>query len=350
MKKVLLYCVVVLLLLTQVSFAAADELEISDLDVYVNDARVSGINSGSAIMVAPGDTVVLDVELENTFRDDTAIRGIEIYASIKNLGRNVVFDESPRFSVNADDDTIKTVTLRIPELATEGQYSLEIDVEGRDENGDTQEASLFRTVEVMRQGSSLVFGKITHTQASCNSNVRFTIPINNFGTSTHTARLTIQQTELGINYAESLDVPPRINGTTVKTVSFELPRLLLKSDEYPILFILRNGGQNDIRELLLPVSCTPQGVTSINVAKGQEPIGAVSSGPAPAVPFRIIVIGVVAVFLIMFIAVGIALFAGDTPQQSSSQNTKREGQGKVRRKKYPKDPSYRAPNIDWDRL
>ncbi|MBW3011080.1 hypothetical protein KY326_02585, partial [Candidatus Woesearchaeota archaeon] len=146
MKKLCLLLIIGILMLTLVSIASADELAFKNIDAYVNGQKFSNLEQDTTdFEIRPGEELRLVVEIENLFdeREDIEIDGIEMTVTIHDIRGNGddLYYEFRDFGLDAGEDKDKEVVFDIPEDALTGDYILEIEAEGKDDNKEKQEES-----------------------------------------------------------------------------------------------------------------------------------------------------------------------------------------------------------------
>jgi uncharacterized membrane protein len=183
------------------------KLIISDLDISVNEASDDDYENNENInSIRPGDILYFDVEIENKF-SDIDFDEVEVTITIKDIDDNDDIEEvSDEFTVSDDSKERVTLSLTIPVDADEGNYVVEVTVQGRDSDDDNlHEESWTLDLEVDRKSRDI---EITSLEVfpevlTCQNSIEVSVRIANIGDKdTEDAMLEVYSSELDFSTTE----------------------------------------------------------------------------------------------------------------------------------------------------
>ncbi len=167
-------------------------LEVNDIIIYVNNHEEKSVNDDNEKLkdIEPGDKIELRFQLENHFHkdyDEGDIDGdIEITLEDNDFGDDV--DESADFKIDADEkfddeDSEIVLSFTVPKDVDEGNYDLEILVEGKDDNKAKYETKWTLEIDVERERDDLRLEgfTVTPSEVSCSRDVTITTKVVNLG-------------------------------------------------------------------------------------------------------------------------------------------------------------------------
>ena len=249
-------------------------LQIYDLDVYVDGERDSNLDDGETISdkAKPESTVKFDFVIKSLFdeddedEEDIEIENIFITVTIKNIddeGDDDLEEETKEFDLNADEkSSTKSVEFDIPMAVDEGDYEIEIVVEGEEKESNVEhkvEWTLTLRVEKEKHDMDLKRAEFDQTALSCDRETTFNVKLVNFGSSDEDEIiLTVENAALGINIKEEdLEIDEGDDWSKSYTITVGddiLPgtyKVLTKvyydsSDYYDKEFILNAYGSTDL--------------------------------------------------------------------------------------------------------
>jgi hypothetical protein len=208
----------VILLLLMIPFAAADGLDISDIDVDVNgDSEDDVDKNGGAFEAAPGDRIDITIEVENTFDVDTVgheIKSIDVDIDVgpfcpDHLDDDIEEDASLGRLDPGTDDSV-TFRFTIPECAEEDNYDFDILVKGKDSDDGTEyrvTETIILQVDKNPTEITLEFDAFEPSIVRCDARtIETDIEVHNIGSLSEDAGLLIINNEIGINRFEFLDL------------------------------------------------------------------------------------------------------------------------------------------------
>ena len=233
MKKLFIFALVFLIL---ASFVCAEGLEINDITVYLNNEKEGVIKEGSRFseIVEPGDELELEIDIENTFRDNIDIEDIEIILKIENIveGENLTEDIS-KFDLNDGNRKIKSIKIDIPDDADETIKTVKLSVRGVDENGTVHKlnSEFYININDEKHDITIYTTKIKPEVVECSGTVELIVWIENSGGyDEEEVTLVVENEELGI-YKEYTNLEVDESEKYAKQVILSLENIN-KSDYY----------------------------------------------------------------------------------------------------------------------
>ncbi|PIN77529.1 hypothetical protein COV16_06740, partial [Candidatus Woesearchaeota archaeon CG10_big_fil_rev_8_21_14_0_10_34_8] len=217
MNKLLLLSLITILLITPI--ALADGLGFSDIDVEVDGDAADDVDAdGGSFDAAPGDSVEITIEVQNTFDVSTEghkIKRINVEIEVDNFCPKGLDDEinDDASLDNLDPDTDDSATFRfyIPDCAEEDNYNLDIIVEGKDDDDGTVykiSKKLLIGLEKNPTELTLDFGELEPSTVSCDRTFETTVEVHNIGTLSEDAGLLLINNDIGVNKFDFLDLKP----------------------------------------------------------------------------------------------------------------------------------------------
>src|SRR3989338_8969323 len=171
-----------------------NKLNIKGIKVYVDGDKQSGIDEkgGDIDGVKPESKVKLNIELENTYTDDEDLE-------IQSIGLTVTIND-------IDDDDSETIDIEfdIPLEVEDGNYDLELTIEGEDEKGIEYNSTIIFDLKVEKEKHELKFTKagIDNDNLDCNRATEIDVGIVNLGEKEEEVMLEIKSAELAIEQKE----------------------------------------------------------------------------------------------------------------------------------------------------
>ncbi|MBW2964067.1 hypothetical protein KY363_01280 [Candidatus Woesearchaeota archaeon] len=212
MKKTALTVLIIsfLILAAGIASAASSKLEIDRVEI-VSDGRVliSTSSSTGSIKVDPGDSLSIEIDLENLYprSSDNEIRDIRVTAYIDDIDDGDTIDDSDETDVYSGRDRTVKLRLKIPEDASSYKnYDLVIEAEGEDENRTVHSDSIEIELEVNRKENELVFETLQVGDADCNGNLRVKLEIQNTGEEEEKDVELSLSTERGTAWSDTFDL------------------------------------------------------------------------------------------------------------------------------------------------
>ncbi|MFA6461685.1 MAG: hypothetical protein WCV90_05420 [Candidatus Woesearchaeota archaeon] len=185
-------------------------LDIDRIYVYLNDAEEDTLSSNDDKIsgLNPGDVVELRFSLENLFDDnydDGSIDGtINVQIDDSDFGDDI--DEEVDFDIPAgerltEEDNI-VINFTVPSTAEEGDYTLDLNIESKDDSKANHDLSWTINLEVERKENDLRIDQLTFTptEVSCVRQVTVNVDVTNYGNRAQSRGvLTLDNPELGLN-------------------------------------------------------------------------------------------------------------------------------------------------------
>ncbi|TKJ16979.1 hypothetical protein CEE44_00380 [Candidatus Woesearchaeota archaeon B3_Woes] len=205
MKKALLLPFMILILLVSTVYALEDGLRISDLTIYQDSDLQRSIGDGSVYneFIVPGGDIKFEIELENTFIDKIDIEDIEISITLYNITENEdIFEDVSSFDLNYDKTKTKSIRLNIPDDAEEVQKTVEINIQGIDENDTIHKIDWFVYLNIEDEGHDVrIYNtQLNQTIVNCGETVKLIVWIVNDGKhDEEEVVLEIENKELGLH-------------------------------------------------------------------------------------------------------------------------------------------------------
>lgn len=290
MNKGLLFAMSMLIgaLFLPAVFAAG--LGFSDIDVEVDGENDDDVDvAGGTFEAAPGDNVDLTIEIENTFSTGTAdheIRSIDIMINVDSFcSRNSddEVDEEIRID-NLDPGADDSATFRftIPDCAEEGNFDLDIRVEGKDEDGTEYTIDETVIIGIDKKPSEVTLDLFQPEPQTLDCEDRtFSIAVeaHNIGSLDEDAGLLIINNDLGINRFEFMDL--RTGSWTDEDTMFEKTYTFtvdkdVEAGEYDIRAEVEYNNNNDevkrFQTVIVPACSAAAEEESAEEETVQEPV------------------------------------------------------------------------------
>ncbi|MFC1741388.1 hypothetical protein ACFL3V_02545 [Nanoarchaeota archaeon] len=210
MKKLLF--ILIFTVLCAALVAADSKLEIDRVEIGTDGRTLltTGSNSGS-FDVDPGDTLYVEVRLENNFDDDTDndIEDVRVWAFIEDIDDDKDdVDDSDRVDVRADGHRIVKLKLKIPDDVSSYQdYELDITATGTDQNGTKHSDSVSYDIEIDRKENELIFEELRVSDVMCDGDAEFNVEIQNIGEEEELdVEMKVISSSLGTVYSDTFDL------------------------------------------------------------------------------------------------------------------------------------------------
>ncbi|MFC1686752.1 hypothetical protein ACFL0E_00135 [Nanoarchaeota archaeon] len=187
-------------------------LELEQIDVFVEGEEENDLddNGDDINNVRPGSEVELKFQVENLFDKgyEDGDMEVELTVTLDDNDFGDEIDESEDFDLDSDDKIKASsgevvVKFDVPNDAEEGEYDLEISLEGQDENGATYTVEWTITLEVdrVKDDVRLETAKLTSETLSCGDSTYLKIKLTNFGSNDQEeVALSVFNNDLGIKY------------------------------------------------------------------------------------------------------------------------------------------------------
>ncbi len=208
-----LFIVIALLLLIPVVHASG--LAFKDMAVEVDGDTDDNVDvDGGSFEAAPGDSIELTIEIENDYAsstEDHKIKHVDVSIDVENFcSKNLDDDIQEEIRINdlspgVDDEAV--FHFSIPDCANEGNYDLDITVDGKDEDGTEYSIEQSLTVGIDKVASSMVMDFSLDSGMTCDDRtITVSVEAHNLGSVDEDAGLLIINNDLGINKFEFMDL------------------------------------------------------------------------------------------------------------------------------------------------
>lgn len=228
----------------------SNKLFIIDIDAKVDGKSSNNIRNDGRISkdAKPNSEVELAIGIKNNFTSSEGIdmQNIVASASIENiLSEGGIEQESESFDLKADSDKTIRFKLRIPLNAEEGTYSIFIEADGEDENGNNHkdEADIELEVEKDAHDLKIVGFEISPKVIGCSRNANANVKIVNMGKEDEeNALIEIKSDSLNLGLKSNIDIKADSSGNTAaRLLGFSVS----SAAEKGIYFISANAYSED---------------------------------------------------------------------------------------------------------
>lgn len=162
---------------------AKNMLDLDNVDVKVGDASVvSGKDDKTIKNIKPGDTVTLDIKTVSRFKDSDNVDIND--AVVKVSSDDLDVDEEDDIGTLAPGDSeTSTISFTIDKDQDDGTYTVDVSVEGADENGASHGEIWTLNFDVNRESHEIQIKTMTLTpkSADCGSTVELAVKLRNIG-------------------------------------------------------------------------------------------------------------------------------------------------------------------------
>lgn len=224
---------------------AASQLDLESVK-FIVDGKSKSISDGDTRKeVKPGSKLEIKGDIQNTFSDsdDITIEDVTVEITIKNIDDDEDLEgDDDVGDIDADDKESFSAEFEIPEDVDDGEYSVEILVEGEDENGAKHSVKWDDVkVGVEKDKDDIVITKlsVSPSKVSCSRNINLNVDLKNQGRSDEDEVVVrIENADLDIDQ-EDTSIPQIDEGTGEdteygKSYSFKIDDKV-KEGTYPIM-------------------------------------------------------------------------------------------------------------------
>ena len=245
-----------------VSVSEKAKLVITDLDVKVGGKSEKNVADGDTISkeAEPGDLIVLDLELGNTFDTDIDIEDVQVEVTVENI------DDEDDIDLDADIDQIKDgkeerveLEFDVPLKTDEDTYAIVIHAEGDDEDGLLHEVDWTVYLKVEKENHKIAFyeASVSPSKVSCAATATISVGLINTGGDTEDVDLTLSNDALDINEVDAFELDEDIDDADneyERTFNFRVDSQV-KPGSYPIQIEAEydNGDEVETASVLLTV-------------------------------------------------------------------------------------------------
>ena len=212
------------------------ELELNKIVVSLNgnEEKNVGSDGGSVKNVKPGDKVGLRFVIDNHYDSDYNYGDVEgtIRVTMDDSDFGDTVDEQTDFSINAgnkmDSSKDGTVEFTVPKDVKDGEYTLDIKVEGKDQNKAKFTTKWKMKIKIQRNKDDIRIESVTVTplEVSCGPrNIQVTTKVSNQGSNNQKhLTLRVESLSLGLKNSEdfALDKGSSTSNTKTSVVDLEV--------------------------------------------------------------------------------------------------------------------------------
>ncbi len=168
---------------TALKMQAKNMLKISDVDVKVGDETTGGSDGKAIKDIKPGEDISITIEVENRYKESDNVDIDDIVVAVRSDDLDVDEEDDLVDLSPGDKDSI-AVNFNVDSDQDEGTYTLEILVEGVDENGARHGESWTLNFEVVREKYeiSILSATLTPSSADAGDDVELKVRMKNIGT------------------------------------------------------------------------------------------------------------------------------------------------------------------------
>lgn len=220
-----------LILLAVCVAARSGDLEIDDVDVYVNNKFIETVDSdGGHFQVMPGDDVSLSIFLENTFEEDEEdidFEDVDVEVIIEKFkdGDDWEAASTRVEKLRADDKETVQLDFVVPSDAVAKAYTVEIEAKGenKDDNDDEYDDRVDLRMIVTRPAHLLTVTDIKAADNVVNAGGRTSISakITNDGSTIESGSFSVYSSELKFMKKGSFSLSP--GQSITQTGYFDIP-------------------------------------------------------------------------------------------------------------------------------
>ncbi len=195
-----------------ITMQAINQLEVSDVNVCVND-DCEDVQDGDDVKdIKPGDQICVELEIKNNYNDNDAedldMEDIEANIVVEDNDFDVDEDEDLG-DLSADDEDTVTVCFDVDDEASDGKAGMKIMVSGTDQNGALHGEMINVDLDVDRENHDIdiVEMQLSPQTLSCDAfNAQLRVEIRNIGKSNEDeVKVEIVSEPLGISMSK-LDI------------------------------------------------------------------------------------------------------------------------------------------------
>jgi len=192
---------------------AIGNLTITDLDIKVGSKTDKNLDNGDKISdeAAPGDKVVLDLEIKNN--GDLDVEDIKVEVTIDEGEIDIDEEEEIDKIKDGKKESIE-IEFEIPEKVDEDTYTIEIHIEGDDDDDNTHEIDWTLEIEVDKEKHKVAITDIdlSPSRVSCSRVIGLDVETMNIGTETEEdVELEVKSSELDIDEEKIFDLDEDID-------------------------------------------------------------------------------------------------------------------------------------------
>lgn len=210
--------ILLVVFLLSFSFASADhpdehddhhaEITIEHVEAKIGGSSSKRVDKGETLSkeASPGDKVRVDFELVN--EGDLEVENIEVVATVEGLDDGDDWEEDiSEFDLKPNRERSLGFSFKIPLEIGDGDYTVFIEAEGRDEEGEVRETFEFN-IEVEKNRDELMITRfdLSPSQARCQEQIEINIGILNIGEEDQEGLLSLKNSQLKLNFQETFSL------------------------------------------------------------------------------------------------------------------------------------------------
>lgn len=183
------------------------KLKFEDFDVKVGSKSDNNIEDEDNYRLEdaePEDEIVFKVEVRNLYEDDIDINDVSMKVTIEGIDDGDDLDDETDEEDIASDDTEKfELRFEVPLKVDEDDYDVLVEIEGKDELGNTQKITknLILPVDKPSHDVRIIKADLKNPTVSCNRNTNLLIDVLNMGSeSEEEVRITASNAELDLDF------------------------------------------------------------------------------------------------------------------------------------------------------
>ncbi len=243
-------------------------LKVYNLEVRVDDDRVSGIDEDEidTIMdiddVYLGSEIKIEIELKNLFDEVEDIKIDAVLYDIDDGDDLEEEDDINKIKAGERSDPIELV-FEVPETANDETYELEITITGDNEDTNEEyEIVLKFDVNVEKKSHDLRIDKaeLTPSTVSCDRTSDFYLRIKNLGDSEEDeVRVTVENSALGLSFSESdIEMDDDVDEEWTKTITIDAEGIAPGEYKIKTKVYYNDDNLEDIQDVILTVQSCAQ--------------------------------------------------------------------------------------------
>ena len=259
MKKTLLLSLIALILLVSTVYASESKLEIKDLTIYSGSDYSRSVKNNDTFseIIEPGEELEFEIEIENAFKEDIDINDIEIIIKVNNItqGEDII-EDTTKFDLKYEKSKTKNIKLDIPSNADEITKSVDISINGVDEEGTVHKIDWTIYIRIEDESHSIwIYNtNLNQTTVDCKGTVKLIIWLSNDGNYDESkVVLEAKNKELGLdNIYTGIDIDEDEKYSKIIFIDIED----IETGNYPIELkaYYKNTHLDDIKTINLAVN------------------------------------------------------------------------------------------------
>jgi hypothetical protein len=217
--------------ISTVTLTAVSKLIITKVKLDV-DGDSSTVKDGDTVDAKPGDDIQMTVTVKNEFNENVDINDITVNVDSNDLDIND--DQQDLSDLNDGDKDTADFTLHVDPDLDEDTYDIDVDVEGKDDNGARHTDKLTFGVKVKKKSHEITVqsSAVNPESISCGGRVTVNTEIENSGNRNEDkVTLAFKSTELSL-YQRWQDIQLDEGDSYKKSYSFAVPSSLAPGEYF----------------------------------------------------------------------------------------------------------------------